>query len=832
MATVYLAIQESFQREVALKVMSAALSEDENFSERFLTEARIVSRLMHPNIVTVHDVGIHEGYHYLSMEYIPGKDLKQSLASLTGRDILRIGRELAAALDYAGQKGYIHRDVKPENVMLHADGGRAVLMDFGIAKATDVVSSMTQTGMALGTPHYMSPEQARGKTVDARSDLYSLGVLAYLMLVGRVPYDGESAVEIGIKHISDAVPTLPVALAEYQPLLDKLLAKKPGERYQTGAEVVAALKGMNAAAIDAWRANRDFSDTRAVTNTPLRNTALNVEAIGGEQLPSKKSAPARAAAAKTRVLNDARETKEKREKLVATSRNPSLTVPSEVVQIPREDLAERRVGSGREGRSSLPVALLFLLLLVVGAAAGYYQQFGLSYPPPQAKLDTLLARLDSVLGLKSVVHDTDEKALQPAVSPVEKPLSEFARLQQQVAAVELAAESDPAKIPELVALYQQVLALQADHPQSIYKLKKLKTTELQAIETALAEDQLAEAEQKILAAASLFPELSTEDRYRSLQERLALQQKLAVRLTRAEQLLAEDKLLRPADDNALKAFQDVLALKSDNERALAGVQRIVARYLVLAKAAQGRKQDQQAMALVNSGLSVNPDNQDLRNLKLGLSNSIQRDNAVKSLLEQAAIYEAQQEYFDPQGSAASSYKMVLDYLPGDKRAGENIQRLIANLSRRVNTKIEQHQLAGAEAQLKPALMLFPDNSELLALQKKVADNMPKVSGLVVDGKALVNNDAASLKVVRADRALYIGFHYEDFYRPTTVLQASLYSGNRRLKIASVPVVVKGATGEARVRMDRAVDGFSEGSYHIDIMLAGERVATRAFDILN
>lgn len=253
MATVYLAIQQSFEREVALKVMAASLSEDAAFSERFIHEAKVVSRLIHPHIVTVHDVGIHNGHHYLSMEYVPGRELKSCLAELSGDEILRVLREIGSALDFAGQKGYVHRDVKPENIMLHAESGRAVLMDFGIAKADDVGGGLTQTGMALGTPYYMSPEQARGQKVDGRADLYSLGIVFYKMLMGTVPYDGDSAVTIGIKHISEPVPELPVRLAVFQPVLNKLLAKDREQRYQRGAELVADVQRLSGAVIDKSR---------------------------------------------------------------------------------------------------------------------------------------------------------------------------------------------------------------------------------------------------------------------------------------------------------------------------------------------------------------------------------------------------------------------------------------------------------------------------------------------------------------------------------------------------------------------------------------------------
>ena len=193
MAHVYLAVQESFGREVALKILSPHLADDDQFSKRFLREARIVSQLNHPNIVTVFDAGKQGKYHYMSMEYIPGKELKQLKGSISRKEGIRIVKDIARALDFAGSKGIVHRDVKPENIMIHQSDNRVILMDFGIAHGDDVTHGMTQTGKAIGTPHYMSPEQTKGLKVDHRSDIYSLGVVLYQLLAGYLPYEADSA---------------------------------------------------------------------------------------------------------------------------------------------------------------------------------------------------------------------------------------------------------------------------------------------------------------------------------------------------------------------------------------------------------------------------------------------------------------------------------------------------------------------------------------------------------------------------------------------------------------------------------------------------------------
>ena len=246
MASVYLALQESMDREVALKVMSPALgASDASFSERFIREAKIVAKLSHPHIIAVYDVGIAGPYHYFSMEYHTGGDLKARIhEGMMPKMALSITRQIASALAFAHSKGYVHRDVKPENVMFRHDG-TALLTDFGIAKADDKANRMTATGAVIGTPHYMSPEQAQVFELDHRADIYSLGVMFYEMLMGAVPYTGSSALSIGIKHLKEPVPQFPPPLHVYQPLLEKLLAKNADERFQNGDEVIAAIDAMS-----------------------------------------------------------------------------------------------------------------------------------------------------------------------------------------------------------------------------------------------------------------------------------------------------------------------------------------------------------------------------------------------------------------------------------------------------------------------------------------------------------------------------------------------------------------------------------------------------------
>jgi serine/threonine protein kinase len=242
MASVFLALQNSLDRQVALKVMSPILAANADFASRFLTEGKITAKLQHPNLVTVYDIGTHNGVYYLAAEYIGGGTLKDRLAEggLSVAEILDIVTDVAHGLGFAHQKGFVHRDVKPANVLFREDG-RVVLADFGIAKAMDGSNSSTVAGASVGTPDYMSPEQARGEPVDGRSDLYSLGTMLYEMLAGTPPYQAGDPFTVALMHVAHPVPELPEH-RWLQPLIAGLMAKNPAERFNTGAATIEAMQ--------------------------------------------------------------------------------------------------------------------------------------------------------------------------------------------------------------------------------------------------------------------------------------------------------------------------------------------------------------------------------------------------------------------------------------------------------------------------------------------------------------------------------------------------------------------------------------------------------------
>src|SRR5271167_579599 len=247
MAQVYRARDRLLDRPVALKVLFPELSVDRAFVERFRREAQAAANLSHPNIVPVFDWGEDTGTYFIVMEFIDGRPLSAVLRSsgpLAAQQTATIGANTAAALAFAHRHGVVHRDVKPGNVLITADGIVKVT-DFGIARAMNTEESLTQTGAVMGTAAYFSPEQAEGKGVDSRSDIYSLGVVLYEMAVGRPPFTGDSPVAVASKHVRDmpvlpreANPTVPPAL---EAVVMKAMAKDPEDRYGSAEELRADL---------------------------------------------------------------------------------------------------------------------------------------------------------------------------------------------------------------------------------------------------------------------------------------------------------------------------------------------------------------------------------------------------------------------------------------------------------------------------------------------------------------------------------------------------------------------------------------------------------------
>jgi len=349
MAIVFQAREKHLDREVAVKILPFSLAFDKEFVERFQREARTAAKLEHPYIIPIYRVGKAGRVIYFVMKYLRGSSLSEILQErgvIPPEEIRSFLKQTAGALGYAHQNGIVHRDIKPDNIMFD-EMGHAILTDFGIAKAASG-TRLTGTGMSIGTPHYMSPEQARAQPLDGRSDIYSLGVVAYQCLTGQVPYDGEDAFSIGYKHIMEELPIPQLSTSDQRALFEvvqKMMAKDPDERFPTADQLVAALEG---------RPTAQVAVSRAQSMSDLPTTIMPSPARGSVAIPPST--------------------------LPAT---PTTPIPA---ADPVPDL-EKRVPKKEKKRSGVLVGMLLVLFLGGGGAGGYWYFFmGAEWPPDFSRL--------------------------------------------------------------------------------------------------------------------------------------------------------------------------------------------------------------------------------------------------------------------------------------------------------------------------------------------------------------------------------------------------------------------------------------------------------------
>ena len=860
MATVYLAIQESFEREVALKVMSPALSADPTFGERFIREARIVSRLMHPNIVTVYDVGVCDGHHFLSMEYVPGSDLRDHRSLLSRADCLRVVTDVARALDYAGKKGYVHRDVKPENIMLHNEDARAVLMDFGIARAAEEDSSMTRTGTAIGTPHYMSPEQAKGTAVDSRSDIYSLGVVFYLLLEGHMPFDADSAVAVGIKHLTEPVPRLRDSLRIFQQIIDRALAKDPAERYQTGAAMIADLQKITAedleaiAALDAAAQSQDFEalgddePTRVLDATPVDGETVTLEAESETQ--------------------------------IAAVTDEFMTVDDEDRLARSEYEPEQKRGAGAYW------ALGVLLTASLGGGYYYLEQQGRSEAlqsvaspavavaaEPQHEAETQIAaeplvsqevetRADQVSTTGAIAPAVSAAAVTETADAAPEPPAELPKVVEaanteaadtaleKAQALHLTVEKDLQAAPQVAQAYRDLLEQDPQNLPAEQGLQSLNSFLIDAVESSVEAQDWPQARSRAEVLLNSFADARAAPRVQTLLQALDAAEALSQLLSNAAKYLATNALTAPKDANALGAYRQVLADYPDNAEAKKGISKIVSRYGVLSDSRLQQGKLEAALKLADRGLKIAPETKALQSRRQNILELQQeRQRAAGLLADAETLLELGQLIAPPGDNALQKFRTLLAMsLPHNllseehQQAQQGVADLTTELEQRLRQMISGGDLDAAEPLLLTARELLPQSDELLRLetqlegaiegqlQAELEATSPKVARIVISNSEMSSISDVQAPALQVDRTIHIGFIYKNFEQTTSVVQAILFDGSRSLKIAEVPVIVTGKGGVKFFRIDRPVDGFADGGYNIDLVLGGKALTTATFQV--
>lgn len=822
MATVYLAIQQSFDREVALKVMSPVLLQsDPSFGERFIREARIVSRLVHPNIVTVFDVGVADGHHFLSMEYVPGEDLKEKRLKLSMVERIKVVKDIALALDFAGKKGYVHRDVKPENIMIHEEDGRALLMDFGIARVVDNASNMTQTGTAIGTPHYMSPEQARGHAVDTRSDIYSLGVILFFLLSGYVPFTSDSAVSIGIMHVSEPIPLLANHIGVFQPIIDKVLAKNPQDRYQNGREFITALNAISDTrlqAIDdvaaelklAYESGCDNNCETVVGAVAAADNSLSSNSEAAVGLPEEPSAPSESfSGVFERVSGATSEELPKRsswrwsvlllsviamglwwqkntlllmfavEKPNMAITDSSSRVPAQIVNdIQAEIQADQVLNDNPKAIDSLQD-----LRPVVPAIA--------SVVVPEVATEIVVVDNSSEFSLEATASVADYHRVEPE--------GDFASVKLQ--------DEIPNERLNTEILEDKITAEYADDASTLNDIAAKKN----------AKAQLAE-KQKIAA------------------EFAAKQAEIEALLLQAKKYVEVKSFVEPESGNALQSYQKVLVLEPENEAALGGIASLLSQLLSASEQAQKSNKLLEAKKILATVMVIDPGNAQAAQRQTQIVAELKLQARLSQLQRDAENAIANNRLLHPaKSNAVYHYKQMQSLQANNKTAKQGLKNVRISLMDSLDHYIETHDFELAKTLLSQASQAFQSAEIFIEQRQKLAATIdaltPKVSSIQVRSKPfdnLMTPQVAALKGV--DRTIYIGFRYQDFQREQSVLHGVLFDGAHSLEITQVPVVVSGREGMKFFRIERPIHGFAAGGYSVDIMLAGNVLASTLFNV--
>lgn len=560
MATVYLAIQQSLDREVALKVMSPILVADADFCTRFLKESKIIAKLAHPNIVTVYDTGAFETCYYMALEYAGGGNLSQRIKQgrLSRKQVLEILKKIAGALGYAHERGFIHRDVKPGNILFKTDE-TPLLTDFGIAKAVGSSTRLTQIGMVAGTPQYMSPEQVMTQPLGPHSDLYSLGILFYEMLTGKLPYKGENSFAVALMHINDPIPKLPEEHADAQPLLDRLVAKDPAERFHNGRELIDAIEEFQASGtIPPLK-----SHTVIITDS---NRAAARAQQAASLTPSEAPSENRS---KTLILSDSPEG--------ATLTTPGTQVrkkPSwpEIIPFPVTDTSSASYRKWRTG-------LLAGLLLTVLAGGGYL----------------LHDRFSGTPKIEEVVIDA------PITNPTDLVRARLRYLEEAATA------------------NQRVLQLDPNNPLATENLQDLGDKYYELAEEAWSKAGKGLGLEVVEQGLRFVPE---HDRLSALNTEIASQtgtdaDKAAIQrwLAEAEDYLGASQFFFPVGENAVESYRQVLRVDPTNEQALRGLNEMAGLFEQAARDDLINGRIQQGIDSLEQGLMINPNHPGLLELQ-------------------------------------------------------------------------------------------------------------------------------------------------------------------------------------------------------------------------
>lgn len=770
MATVHLAIQSSLDRKVAIKVMRRNIDDAEKFERRFLVEGRTLAKLPHRNIVAVYDIVKSDAATYISMEYLEGGTLHEKMrGGLSLAEAVAIVVQIAGALQFAHDHGIVHRDLKPANIMFR-DELTPVLTDFGIARQQDATQTrLTQTGMLVGTPTYMSPEQINALDVDGRSDLYSLGVMFYELLTGRPPFHGETPIAVLMAHLTSPPPPLPPQFAEFQPVLDRMLAKSRDERYANLKEFTKALKAIVVHNDRLWARlqadpNQSSSEQlRALGFSVSSSTALDPVQPGApskRQLPQppptavQVGRPQVDAGAPTQISNPAlrpastaHRSRRKRGPWIGAAVMAVLLVAMAawLLMRPDEDIDPRIRGEidarlivvdryiGEKKLTPPPIGDNALDLLQA------VQQRAPNYSGTQQRTAALVAALKAEARRRNETGEfIDAEAALGFAGSLAPDDAEVAALRGEIMQARTRSEQ-AAQVKELLAKAEAAAAAGRDlGADGAYGYLR------QAAQIAPGDAALGAARQKLLSRLlapgrdalaggnpdaaqvrldALAPALGNDAEWRKLRDDIATARVAAARAAEIATLqsrfaaqLRVHRYAEPAGDNALESLNALRQM--DAKQADLRATELARALVADARDAQRGGDATMALAMAELALRIRPDAADALALKREVEGRLSADQRrVAELLGQAQQAISEQRYFEPAGQNALASLDAL--LKLDPKHGE---------ARRMRDGLPQHALGAARALARTDRL-----DEALALARQVGQRYRDQ----VDAQALV-----------------------------------------------------------------------------------------------
>lgn len=559
MASVYRARQHTFDRNVALKILKPDLSEDDAFCQRFVMESLIVAKLNHSHIVQVYDVGEVSNNYFIAMEFLSGGDLHSRLQDgLSVDDAVSITKQMASALNFGHNKSIIHRDLKPDNVMFREDGA-AVLTDFGIAKETNADINLTQTGLIVGTPKYMSPEQIRGAAPSPAGDIYSLGIMFFQLLTNRVPFSGADLVATAYQHFNEPVPPLPASLSRFQPLIEHMLAKQVEDRIQHGSDIVKALERIERThsqrpAAERAKDGHPIDDDETIV-APTRGLEENSD-NDATRVSANPSAPTKLSERGEAIQHQEHHSGKEREPSSYDETRVESAVPSN--KNTHQEASNNTNATITISMTKKPIYLVGGLgLAAIVAVLFFVLQAGSPEQPASASNQS-----SQTAGIEQSKRRRVDNLLRQAQTLVQR-----GDLQTPIS-------------NNAYDKYLAILTIDPQHPEALVGIQDIAERYLVLTEQAISKNKLDAAQDYLDRAKNIAPSMSVAAQQQSLDVAFSQKEKPKENILSRKQLMrisgllqsaaideAEGRLFSPSGKNAQEKYQRVLAIDPQNNDA-------------------------------------------------------------------------------------------------------------------------------------------------------------------------------------------------------------------------------------------------------------------------